>query len=448
MKPGFKSRIWQQHTLQRFKELEYNALIQAPTAAGKTVFAMMAISLLRIKHPGLKTTIIVPTINLLNQWKQELKIFLDVPEDKIGIFYGPKKENSKNKEFMIYVINSASRNDNLKKQQSLNPFELVIFDEVHHSGANTHKKLFDITDFQYRLGISATPDREYDDDGTLIMSNFFKNRINVPKEFVEMAPMITNMIRLEFTKEEKRKYEELKIRLVTLQGKLKKQYGLSSGTNNFFKKLTKLASEGVMEAKLFIGTIRGMENIRFKAENKLKIINNLAHNDLDQKTIIFCDRIDFVNRIYSMLRSNYPDREVFKIHSELTKSQQIGQLESFKHGNKGILVAAKIVDEGFDVPDAEIGILVSFTKTKRQTIQRDGRILRFVKGKIAKKYVLVINDVDESIYLDLLVKTDQINSALRGAWYDFKNNEFNIAHDFKANFRISYLNKIINRTDN
>jgi len=445
MRPGFKSRIWQQHTLQRFKELEYNALIQAPTAAGKTVFAIMAISLLRIKHPGLRTTIVVPTINLLHQWKQELKFFLDISDDKIGIFYGAKKDDSKNKEFMIYVINSASRDNNLKNQQMINSFELVIFDEVHHSGANTHKKLFDIANFQYKLGISATPDREHDDEGTILMSNFFKNRINVPKEFVEMAPMITNMIRLEFTEEEKQQYEELKIRLATLQTKLEKQHGLSPNSKTFFPRLNKMAGEGILEAKLFIGVIRGMENLRFKAENKLKIINNLASSDLDQKTIIFCDRIDFVNQIYSMLRRNYPEREVFKIHSKLTKSEQTGQLESFKYGDKGILVAAKIVDEGFDVPDAEIGILVSFTKTKRQTIQRDGRILRFVKGKIAKKYVLVINDIDEHTYLDLLVKTNQIDSALKGAWYEFKDNEFSTAPDFKANFRISYLNKLFNK---
>lgn len=445
MKAGFKPRRWQQHTLQRFKEADYNALVQAPTAAGKTIFAMMAVSLLRIRSPGLKTTIVVPTINLLRQWEQELISWLNVPKNKIGIFYGARKDNPQDKDFMIYVINSAAREDNLKNHQTINPNELIIFDEVHHSGANTHKKLFGINSFKYKLGISATPDREYDEEGTIIMSNFFKNRINVPKDFVEMAPMITNMIRLEFTEQEEERYTKLKKRLALLQSKLEKQYGLSSNNKNFFKVIAKLAGEGVREAKLFSGAIKAMETLRFKAENKLKIIKNLADSDLDQKTIIFCDRIDFVNQIYSMLRRNYPRREVFKIHSELTKSEQTGQLESFKHGEKGILVAAKIVDEGFNVPDAEIGILVSFTKTKRQTIQRDGRILRFVKNKIAKKYVLVIKDVDEDSYLNLLVKTKQVDSALKGAWYEFKNNKFKGAHDFKANFRLSYLNKLINK---
>ena len=58
---------------------------------------------------------------------------------------------------------------------------------------------------------------------------------------------------------------------------------------------------------------------------------------------------------------------------------------------------------------------------------------------------VVINDIDEHTYLDLLVKTNQIDSALKCAWYEFKDNEFSTAPDFKANFRISYLNKLFNK---
>ena len=96
MADKFKPRKWQEITLDRVKASNYNALVQAPTAAGKTVFAMMVAQILRIKKPGLRTVIIVPTINLLKQWKKELANFFDIEQSEIGEFYGPKKDSSKN----------------------------------------------------------------------------------------------------------------------------------------------------------------------------------------------------------------------------------------------------------------------------------------------------------------------------------------------------------------
>ena len=141
---NFKSRKWQEITLNRGKDVNYCALVQAPTAAGKTVFAMMVLSVLRVKKPGLRTVIIVPTITLLKQWKKELTKFLGIHENKIGEFYGPKKDSSKNKDFMIYVINSASKDNNLLNNNKINPFDFVIIDEVHHAGAKTYKNLLNI----------------------------------------------------------------------------------------------------------------------------------------------------------------------------------------------------------------------------------------------------------------------------------------------------------------
>ena len=438
MKSDFRPRLWQERALKALDRVDYSALVEAPTAAGKTVFAMMAIDMLRFRKPGLKTVIVVPTINLLRQWKKELVKFLDVPESEIGEFYGPKKDNSSGKKFMIYVINSASREGNLFNQQLENKFDFVIHDEVLHVGAETYKSLLKI-EFLYKLGISATPDREYDSEGSKEILKYFGNRIGVPKEHVELAPMNFNMIRVELTGDEKVQYNALKKKLAVFLSKLKRLYGLNPNSKNFFKKLKELSEAGIDEAKAYVGTIRAMENIRFTAFNKLKAVRGLV-NSLDKKTIIFCDRISFVEQINIVLKRSYPHREIFTIHSGLKKKEQHQQLASFKQSSNGILVAARIVDEGFDVPDASIGVLVSFTKTKRQSIQRDGRILRFMKGKVAKKYVFVIKDIDEEDYCKLLMKMDQSQKALKGTWLDFKDNTFGISEDFRAGFNLLHLN--------
>ena len=438
MKTNFRPRLWQEKALKELSNVNYSALVEAPTAAGKTVFAMMAIDMLKFRKPGLKTVIVVPTINLLKQWRKELVKFLGVSEEEIGEFYGPKKDNSSGKKFMIYVINSAARDRNLFYQQLENKFDFVIHDEVHHVGAETYKDLLKI-EFSYKLGISATPDREYDSEGTKEIVKYFGTKIDVPKEHVELAPMDFNMIRVELTGDESERYNTFRKKLGVFLSKLKRLYGLNPNSKNFFKKLKELSEAGVDEAKAYIGVIRKMENIRFTAFNKLKAVRGLA-NSLDKKTIIFCDRISFVEKINLVLKKSYPDRKIFVIHSGLKKKEQHQQLAGFKQSSNGILVAARIVDEGFDVPDASIGVLVSFTKTKRQSIQRDGRILRYMDGKIAKKYVFVIKDIDEEDYCKLLTKMGQTQKALKGTWLDFKDNNFGISEDFRAGFNLLHLN--------
>ena len=165
MKPGFKPRLWQEQALRKFTNANYSALVEAPTAAGKTVFSMMVINQLRFRKPGLRTIVVVPTINLLGQWKKELVKFMGIKEKEIGEYYGGKKESSISKRYMLYVINSAAMSDNLSEQQKNDPFDLIIHDEVHHVGAETYQKLLHIP-FAYKLGISATPEREYDAEGT------------------------------------------------------------------------------------------------------------------------------------------------------------------------------------------------------------------------------------------------------------------------------------------
>ena len=131
MKIDFKPRLWQGKALKDFRKANYNALVEAPTAAGKTVFAMMIISVLKIKKPGLKTVIVVPTTNLLKQWKKELIKFLGVSEKEIGEYYGSQKDTSLDKKYMIYVINSAAKDKNLFDQQKINPFDFFpIFSQA------------------------------------------------------------------------------------------------------------------------------------------------------------------------------------------------------------------------------------------------------------------------------------------------------------------------------
>ena len=84
------------------------------------------------------------------------------------------------------------------------------------------------------------------------------------------------------------------------------------------------------------------------------------------------------------------------LHSGLKKRHQRDQLNKFKDGSEdAIIVAAKMIDEGFDAPDAKIGIIASFSNSKRQWIQRKGRIRRYVKGKESHLFPILVEGIDE-----------------------------------------------------
>jgi len=158
---------WQKEGKELWWENGGKGIVKVVTGAGKTIFALSLISDLfnsdAYKEGGLKVIIIVPTTVLLDQWLIEITDKLHVPRENIGIFYGKKKENMKDKNILIYVINSARRNlrrhYEFFKQDDL----FLIADECHRYGSKENSKIFEIP-FSYSLGISATPER-YGDYG-------------------------------------------------------------------------------------------------------------------------------------------------------------------------------------------------------------------------------------------------------------------------------------------
>ena len=87
--------------------------------------------------------------------------------------------------------------------------------------------------------------------------------------------------------------------------------------------------------------------------------------------------------------------------------------------------------------------MVSFTKSKRQSIQRDGRILRYLKNKVAEKYVFVIRDADDDDFFWILMKTNQIQPALMGSWLDYQNGSFVISNELKMRYRSLFSNHVV-----
>ncbi len=149
----------QEEAYEAFKKNNYNGILKVGTGKGKTIFAIYCIKEFLRENNEFRTCVIVPTINLMFQWKKELVKFLEIEEDQISFFYGQEKDSTG--KIVIYVVNSAVNDGNLRKTHLLKPFDFMIADECHHYGANLFSKIFDVHTSK-ALGLSATPERWFD----------------------------------------------------------------------------------------------------------------------------------------------------------------------------------------------------------------------------------------------------------------------------------------------
>jgi superfamily II DNA or RNA helicase len=428
-------RSWQKEAYSAFKKSNFNGILKVGTGKGKTVFGIYCIQEFLKTNPQHKTCIIVPTINLLHQWKNELIKFMGVSEKDIGLFYGGKKDNSK--KIVIYVVNSAVNDSNILNHHNKEPYDLMIADECHHYGANLFSKIFK-TNIQYNLGLSATPERENDKEGTIRIIEgigpklFELNHMDDPDA---IPPFNVWSVLVKLTSEESMKYEENSLEIGKLNNIIETKLNISPNDKDYMQKIMKLAKKKEPIVLKLMSLWSKQSAIKYQANNKLGLLKEIIKMEKDNKIIIFNERIKFTQKICDLLNDEF-DLNIYMVHSGLTKTKVKKKLTQFKHASKGILIAPKLIDEGYDVPDASVAIIVSFSGSARQMIQRDGRILRKINNKKAVRYSFIVEDVEEEKYFSIMQKSDMVDKALDGSWlrYDSEESTFSEAEDFKKSF--------------
>lgn len=439
-----KLRDWQILAFDEFKNQNYKGILSVATGKGKTIFAIHCINQLNSFKKNFRTAIIVPTVNLLKQWKDELVKFCAIDESEIGVFYGGQKDDYQNKRIMIFVVNSAVINDHLKEMNQESGFDFLIGDECHHYGADIFSKIFD-SNFKYALGLSATPEREDDDIGNekLIKGlgkKFFElKHLDDP---IAIPKFVINNINLDLTHEEESEYEKNGLELMKLTTSLE-ELGLDSTDKEFFKKVKELADKRNGIALRYLKFVSKQATLKYNAQNKLQLVLELIKLHKNQKIIVFCERIQFVNDLFKLVEQE--GLLVYQVHSGMSKNEVLNTLEQFKDSKESILIAPRIIDEGYDVPDASVAIIAAFTKSSRQIIQRDGRILRKNSDeKIAIRYALILKNVEEYKYFNLLHKSETNDLALKGSWLRWNDDVLEEDSHFMERFQ-NYKSDIIQR---
>jgi superfamily II DNA or RNA helicase len=332
--------------------LEKMGSIVLPTGAGKTIIGLKIIEI--VNSP---TLIIVPTLDLIKQWTKILSRNFDIEIGNIG----GGTENIQ--PITVSTYDSAY----IKAAWIGNKFLLIVFDEVHHLPAPSYRLIAETFVAPYRLGLTATIEREdhlEQDFPYLIGKSTFQITAKELAENKYLANYIIERKKTFMSSEEYLKYKES----MTIYYTCLKKIGLKMNSNNAFKRLIMMSTNNTMARRALVARNNAID-IALNSRSKINEIRKILGENKDIKTIIFTQHNKLVYEI-----SN--DFLIPFITHKSSKEEREDVLTGFKDGRYKAIVTSKVLDEGIDVPDAQLGILVSGTGSSREFIQRLGRLLR------------------------------------------------------------------------
>ncbi len=398
---------WQKEAKRLWWEEGGRSIVKVVTGAGKTIFALSLISDLfnsmAYQDGGLRIIIIVPTTVLLDQWLVEVMDKLHILREDIGIFYSKVKDISERKKILIYVIDSARQYLKEHVQRFFSNDDLfLIADECHRYGSKENAKIFEIS-YAYTLGLSATPERYGDfgfeeklvpNLGKLIFAYSYASAL---KDGI-IPPYKLVRLKVKLMLHEELIYEELSQKINNLSRVLTSKYPelKKCDSKQFIKKMGKIFEETNDELiTKYTALLNQRKSIIHLSQSKLNAVKWLIREERlhHEKVIIFHERIKIAEKIYVFLKENGFSVETY--HSEMPLPERLKNISAFRDNKIRVLVTCKALDEGFDVPSADTGIIVAGTSSVRQWIQRMGRILRKSPGKEYSKIYVVFADVVE-----------------------------------------------------
>ncbi len=412
---------WQEECLNRWIANNGRGMVQAVTGSGKTLLALTAADRLSQNTDlDLRVKIVVPTGALMHQWNRALKAFhngKNASDSKnqpnyIGL-RGCGHKTPPDCKYTIYVINSARYElaRQILSELRSGKAVLLIADECHHYISGQNQLIFEFLphiepyrDHFFSLGLSATlPGGQAGHElAAALGRRIYDYGMETASARRTICPYDIFHIGLPFQQDERNSYEDLSERMSVLYFTLLSAYPmlakLSQGERfELLRNITVSKNRKMAEAaRQYLSLSYVRKNLVCMASARLDCaIDLIKCLGIQDKILIFGERIQQAEELYSRLQSLYPEKTGC-CHSKLKPQTNKNTLERFRSGDIRILIACKAIDEGVDIPDATIGIILSGTSTQRQRIQRLGRIIRKKEGKgNALLYYLHITESSE-----------------------------------------------------
>jgi len=363
-------RDYQKESLDRWSTDNKGVLV-LPTGSGKTIIGMKAIEI--VDAP---TFVVVPTLDLVDQWKEEMGNNFDV-EFEIGEYTGRKKE--------LQPITISTYDSAYNHAENIgNRFKLLIFDEVHHLPSEGYQHIAEFFASPYRMGLTATYERE--DERHERLSELVGGKVyEIETEELtgeHLAEYTLERITVDLTDDEKEKYDE---RLDVFRDYLISSNLKMRGPQDYQKVVMRSGNDP--KAWKAVRARNEARKMAYSSEAKLDELAGLLEEHRDDRIIIFTRYNDLVYEI--------ADRFFVPCITHKTdKDERTEVLRKFREDEYSAIVSSQVLDEGVDVPDANVGVIMSGTGSTREYRQRLGRILR-PSGEKAKLYEIVSSGTRE-----------------------------------------------------
>jgi superfamily II DNA or RNA helicase len=346
-------------------------VVVLPTGAGKTYLAQLA-----MQRTQQSTLIVVPTLDLMHQWYAHLlATFPDVP---VGLLGGGSHDRTS---LLVATYDSAA----IQADALGNHYALLIFDECHHLPSAFTRVIAESSLAPYRLGLTATPERS---DGThtdlqaLIGPEVYRTSVAALAGTV-LAPHRVVRLTVRLSPRERQRYHAL----IETRNRFVQQCGIRLGSVAGWQAFVRASARSRAGRRAMLAH-REARAIAFGTAGKLRVLADLLAQHHPVRTLIFTEDNAMVYRISRAFLL-----PAITHHTPVKERHDI--LQHFRMGEYPVVVTSRVLNEGVDVREASMAIVLSGTGSRREYVQRLGRILRRREGKLAVLYEVVAEATSE-----------------------------------------------------
>jgi len=351
LESSYDLRSYQRDALDAWQEAGERGVLELPTGSGKTVVGIAAMEAL-----GAPTLVVVPTIDLLDQWQRELETEFDRTVGRLG------GGEQRVEDVTVSTYDSAY----LRADELGDRFGLVVFDEVHHLGGEGYRDVARLLAAPARLGLTATFERP--DDAHEVVADLVGpvvHRLSVDDLAGDhLADYDVKRIEVSLTDAEREAYEEHQSTFTDYLA----SSGIRMRSGSDYQELVKRSGSDPEAREALLAKQRARE-VMMNADRKVEELAAILDRHSDDRIIVFTAHTDLVYRLSERFL-------IPAITHETSAAERREILDRFREGEYSRVVTANVLDEGVDVPDANVAVVLSGSGSEREFTQRLGRILR------------------------------------------------------------------------
>jgi superfamily II DNA or RNA helicase len=361
----------QQAALAAWKRAGGRGLVVLPTGAGKSLIGLSAIA-----WASRSALVVVPTLDLMHQWYAQLRAAF--PQAGVGLIGGGYHEVM---DLAVATYDSAA----IHAEKLGNRYGTLVFDEAHHLPTDFYRPIALFSLAPYRLGLTATPERAdlRHEELLHLVGPLVYRREAVELRGDVLAEYRIERIYVELSLAERKAYHQA----LEERNRFLDAHGLSLGTLQGWQRFVMVSARSEAGRRA-MRAHREAARIASATPGKLRALEVILARHATEKILIFTadnDTAYAISRAYLIPCLTHQTR--------VKERQEF--LERFREGAYRAIVTSKVLNEGVDVPDASVGVVLSGSSVPRELVQRLGRILRRSQGKRAVLYEIIARETRE-----------------------------------------------------